>query len=307
MKATALIAEDEPLLAQALQAELAVLWPELEVVGIAPNGVAAQRDLLALTPDVAFLDVRMPGASGIEVAQAIAEDWPESSLPPLLVFVTAYEQFAIDAFSQAAVDYVLKPVQTPRLAQTVQRLRQRLTERLAERASGRGRNAGRDDDAASVETASRLEGGANGALEELAAQLQRLLADPPHDDGKAYPPDAPYGGQPPPYEPLRILRAGVGDTVRMIRIEEVIYLQATDKYVSVVTADGESLIREPLRDLVPRLDPSRFTQVHRSTVVNLDFVQSAVCDEAGRLALTLRGRKERLGVSRIYAQMFKAM
>ena len=141
MKATAVIAEDEPLLAQALQAELAVLWPELAIVSIAPNGLAAQRDLLALAPDVAFLDVRMPGASGIEVAQAIAEDWPESSRPPLLVFVTAYEQFAVDAFSQAAVDYVLKPVQAPRLAQTVQRLHQR----LAERVPGSGGYAARQD------------------------------------------------------------------------------------------------------------------------------------------------------------------
>jgi DNA-binding LytR/AlgR family response regulator len=141
----------------------------------------------------------------------------------------------------------------------------------------------------------------------LTAQLQRLLANPLSRGGESSPRDTIRGRVSQPLEPLRILRAGVGDTVRMIRIEDVIYLQATDKYVSVVTAEGESLIREPLRDLVPRLDPGRFTQVHRSTVVNLDFVQSAVRDEAQRLWLTLRGRKERLGVSRIYAQLFRAM
>jgi len=283
MIASALIAEDEPLLAQALQNELAALWPELKVVSIAPNGIQAQRDLLAMVPDIAFLDVRMPGASGIEVAEAIAEDWPEASHPPLLVFVTAYEQFALDAFGHAAVDYVLKPVQTQRLAQTVQRLQQR----LAERASG-----------GAEFTAERN-------VEELARQLRRLLESPQGGRDRL---DA-QGRQsgPPRHEPLRTLRAGVGDTVRMIRLDTVAYLQATDKYVSVVTGDSELLIREPLRELIPRLDPDRFMQVHRSTVVNIDFVHAASRDEAGRLWLTLRGRKERLGVSRIYAHLFKAM
>ena len=284
MKPTALIAEDEPLLAQSLQAELQVLWPELDVVAISPNGVQAQRDLLALAPDVAFLDVRMPGQSGVEVAQAMAEDWPDDRHPPLLAFVTAYEQFALEAFQQAAVDYVLKPVQRDRLAQTVQRLKQR----LAERVSG------------------QVEFTASSAVDALAFQLQRLLANPGGRTGagmNAALPDRGRGQA----EPLRALRAGVGDTVRLIKVDEIIYLQATDKYVNIVTAESESLIREPLRDLMPRLDAQQFAQVHRSTVVNLDFVHAASRDEAGRLWLTMRGRKERLGVSRIYAHLFKAM
>ena len=294
MKATALIAEDEPLLAQALEAELAALWPELAVVAVAPNGLQAQRDLLAHMPDIAFLDVRMPGASGVEVAQAIAEDWPDDSQPPLLVFVTAYEQFAVDAFTQAAVDYVLKPVQRLRLHQTVQRLKQR----LAERASG-GAAFGAD-----------LE------MEQLAGRLRQLLAEPRVESGidsgidsgiestvqsRA---EAQVGSRP---QPLRVIRAGVGDTVRLIRLADVVYLQATDKYVNVVTADSEVLIREPLRDLLPRLDAQQFVQVHRSTVVNLDFVRSASRDEAGKLWLTLEGRTERVGVSRLYAHLFRAM
>lgn len=268
MKATALIAEDEPLLAQALCGELAALWPELEVVAVAPNGLQAQRDLLALAPDVAFLDVRMPGASGLDVAEAISEDWPEGSQPPLLVFVTAYEQFAVDAFGHAAVDYVLKPVDRLRLGRTVQRLRQR----LAERASGNAAFA------------------AGNELAGLAGRLQKLLA-------------VPAAGTP----PLRALRAGVGDTVRLIRVADVIYLQATDKYVNVVTSDAQALIREPLRELLPRLDAQQFAQVHRSTVVNLDFVRSASRDEAGKLWLALQGRSERLAVSRLHAHLFKAM
>ena len=298
MKATALIAEDEPLLAQALEAELAALWPELAVVAVAPNGLQAQRDLLAHMPDIAFLDVRMPGASGVEVAQAIAEDWPDDSRPPLLVFVTAYEQFAVDAFTQAAVDYVLKPVQRLRLHQTVQRLKQR----LAERASG-GAAFGAD-----------LE------MEQLAGRLRQLLAEPRVESGIQSGIDsgidsgiestaqsraeAQVGSRP---QPLRVIRAGVGDTVRLIRLADVVYLQATDKYVNVVTADSEVLIREPLRDLLPRLDAQQFVQVHRSTVVNLDFVRSASRDEAGKLWLTLEGRTERVGVSRLYAHLFRAM
>jgi len=289
MKATAVIAEDEPLLAQALQAELAGLWPELEVVAVAPNGLQAQRDLLASRPDIAFLDVRMPGASGIEVAQAIAEDWPDGCQPPLLVFVTAYEQFAVDAFGQAAVDYVLKPVERLRLNRTVQRLK----ERLAERASGNAEFA------------------AGSEMDQLAARLRQLLEEPLGKSSTQA--IRPHGAHPetgeaaPQAEPLRVIKAGVGDTVRLIRLADVIYLQATDKYVTVVTADSEVLIREPLRDLMPRLDRRQFAQVHRSTVVNLDCVHSASRDEAGKLWLTLQGRKERLVVSRLHAHLFKAM
>lgn len=292
MKASALIAEDEPLLAQALQAELAALWPELEVVAVAGNGLQAQESLLAQAPDVAFLDVRMPGASGIEVAQAIAEDWPEGMQPPLLVFVTAYEQFAVEAFSQAAVDYLLKPVERLRLHQTVQRLKQR----LAERASG------------------RAEFTAGSEIDRLAGRLRQLLAEHSPSGPTAGLAAAPAasrrdnGGavaqQP---GPLRMITAGVGDTVRLIRLADVLYLQATDKYVNVVTAQAEALIREPLRDLLPRLDEQQFVQVHRSTVVNLDHVRSASRDEAGKLWLSLEGRKERLVVSRLHAHRFKAM
>jgi DNA-binding LytR/AlgR family response regulator len=291
MTVTALIAEDEPLLAQALQAELAMLWPELQVVAVAPNGLQAQRELLAQAPDVAFLDVRMPGASGIEVAQTIAEDWPDGSQPPLLVFVTAYEQFAIDAFSQAAVDYVLKPVERRRLHQTVQRLKNR----LAERASG------------------QAEFGADSEIDRLASRLRELLAGPalrpsaalpthpsPRDEGGM----AHERGTP---EPLRMIKAGVGDTVRMIRLADVLYLQATDKYVNVVTSKSEALIREPLRELLPRLDPQQFVQVHRSTVVNLDCVRAASRDETGKCWLTLEGRDERIAVSRLHAHLFKPM
>jgi DNA-binding LytR/AlgR family response regulator len=283
MKATALIAEDEPLLAQALRSELAGLWPQLEVVAVVSNGIDAQRDVHRLTPDVAFLDVRMPGASGVEVAQAIAEDWAEGRPPPLLAFVTAYEQFAVAAFEQAAVDYVLKPVSAARLARTVERLQRLLRERRSPPAD------------------------APAAIEQLALQLRRLLQGNATQACGAGPDVRSGSTGAEAGRPLRLLRAGVGDTVKLVRLEEVAYLQAADKYVAVVTADGELLIRESLRELMPRLDGRSFVQVHRSTVVNLDHVVAATRDDAGKLWLQLRSRPERVAVSRLHAHLFRAM
>jgi DNA-binding LytR/AlgR family response regulator len=262
----ALIAEDEPLLADALRAELAQLWPELEVVTMARNGNDALAALQSERPDIAFLDIRMPGLTGLEVAQAVAEDWPADAVPPLIVFVTAFDEFAVAAFEQAAVDYVLKPVQRDRLRRAIERLKTRLAERPGD-----------------------------AMLESLALQLRSVLGTSAGATSGAL------------ASPLRTIRAGVGETVRMIPVDTVVYLQATDKYVNVVTATGEALIRESLRDLLPRLDPELFAQIHRSTVVNLDFVTAAVRDDQGRMMLQLRGRPEKLAVSRLYSHLFKAM
>jgi len=261
MKPRALIAEDEPLLAQSLKSALAEAWPELEIVALAANGL----DALALAekhrPDILFLDIRMPGLSGLELAAELADRLGERV--PAIVFVTAHDEYALKAFDHAAVDYLLKPVQAARLAHTVERLR----ERLAARRSG-------------------------GHLSALVAQLQELIAaDAPKRSG----------------EPLRYLRAGVGNAVRMIPVEEVCYFQAADKYTSVVTRTGEALIRASLRDLIAQLPPERFRQIHRGTVVNLDEIAAAVRDEAGRISIALKGRKEKLAVSRVFAHLFKQM
>ncbi|MFT4100712.1 MAG: LytTR family DNA-binding domain-containing protein [Burkholderiaceae bacterium] len=286
MDATALIAEDEPLLADALRAELQRQWPSLRIVAIARNGLEAADLAVRLRPDVAFLDIRMPGASGLDVAQSIAEDWDEDQAPPLLVFVTAYDEFAVRAFEQSAVDYLLKPVHPPRLARCLQRVRDRLAaRRLDARAPGEA------------------------PLDTLVAQLQQVLGHPAIEalahgggsaPGGAAAPDARSGH-------LRTIMASVGDTVHMLPIDTVVYLQASDKYVNVVTADAEFLIREPLKDLLPRLDPARFAQVHRGTVVNLDEVAAAVRDERGRTLLKLRSRSAQLPVSRLYQHRFRPM
>jgi DNA-binding LytR/AlgR family response regulator len=265
---TALIAEDEPLLAAHLQDELARQWPALEVVATVGHGEAALEQTLALRPDVLFLDIRMPGMSGLEAAQAIAEDWPEPSERPfpLVVFVTAYDQYALQAFERAAVDYVLKPVQPDRLAQTCARLQAALRERAA------------------ADTPS---------LDAVMQQLRGLIVGVP--------------GASPPSPRLRVIQAGAGTAIHVVPVDEVLYFEAADKYVRVVTARREHLIRTPLRDLQPQLDPERFWQIHRGTIVRCDAIESVLRDEAGKLTLTLRGHADRLTVSRMYAALFKAM
>lgn len=276
MNPTALIAEDEPLLARALQAELAAAWPELQVVAVAGDGRSAVREALRLLPQVLFLDIRMPGLDGLGAAAELADSWPAAEAPlPQLVFVTAYDEYAARAFETQAVDYVLKPVQPARLQKTVQRLRQALEARRP---------------AAPTESE---------ALDETLAQWRRLLAAA----GQA-------GVAPQPAAaPLRMIAASEagGATVRMVPIDEVLCFEAADKYIRVLTAGHEYLIRTPLKQLLPQLDPQVFWQVHRAVVVRSDAVEAVHRDEAGRLHLELRGRPGKIPVSRLYAHLFRAM
>jgi DNA-binding LytR/AlgR family response regulator len=267
MNPTALIAEDEPLLAEALRAELAQAWPELAVAAIAADGKLAVEHALALRPQVLFLDIRMPGLSGLEAAHAIVEDWPCEQALPLIVFVTAYDQYAMQAFEQAATDYVLKPVQTERLHKTCERLRAALAQRTGSAA-----------------------GASDAALAAAMSQLHSLLG----------------GAKPANTEPLAVIQAGgTGGAVRIVPIDDVLYFEAADKYVRVITAGDEHLIRLSLRELLPRLDAARFWQIHRGTVVRIGAVTQALRDEAGRVTLQLAERPERLSVSRLYAHRFK--
>lgn len=258
----ALIAEDEPLLAAGLRADLAALWPELQVLATVGDGLQAASQALALQPEVCFFDIRMPGCTGLEAAQAMAEDWPEGVPFPLLVFVTAYDDYALQAFEAQAVDYLVKPVDRQRLAGCVARLQARLAARVAP-AQG---------------------------IEQALAQLRGLLG--------AAAPTAPR---------LAVIQAQVGNLVHLVPVEEVIYFEAADKYVRVVTAEREYLIRTPLRELLPQLDQQQFWQVHRATVVHVPAIRAVTRDEAGKLWLQLAGRAERLAVSRLYAYLFKAM
>ncbi len=271
---TALIAEDEPLLARSLQAELARAWPELRVVAVVGDGAAAVASALKLRPDLLFLDIRMPGVSGLEAAAELADRWPDGQAFPSLVFVTAYDQYAVQAFEQQAVDYLLKPVQSERLQKTVGRLQALLAARGT---------------AGSGEASS---------LELAVTQLRQLLAPAITAASGAA-------------APLTVIQASVagssGQTLRMVPLDEVIYFEAADKYVRVLTAEREYLIRTPLKDLLPQLDANQFWQVHRGTLVRPTAIETVQRDEAGRLSIGLRQRKERLAVSRLYAHLFRAM
>ena len=269
---TALIAEDEPLLAAALQAELKKVWPELEVVATVGNGKAAVEKALALQPDVVFMDIRMPGQTGLDAAAELADEWPGDEAPfPALVFVTAYDEYAVQAFEAQAMDYVLKPVQTARLTRTVERLK-----------------------AALEKSAAPSKALSEPAMDATLAQLRALLA-------------APSSG-PTVSERLKVIQASVGNQIHMVPIQEVVVFEAADKYVRVLTASAEYLIRTPLKDLLPQLDDAEFWQVHRGTVVRATAIASVQRDEAGRTSLLLHGRMgERVAVSRVYAQRFRAM
>jgi DNA-binding LytR/AlgR family response regulator len=265
MKASAVIAEDEPLLAQALRSELAAAWPELEVLEVVGDGASAVRSALRHRPDILFFDIRMPGLGGLDAAAELADAWPREARFPALVFVTAYDQYALQAFEAQAVDYVLKPVQPARLRRTVDKLREVLARRPPQ----------------------------DSALEATLGQLRHLLQA--------------GGATAAPQPLLKVIQAGVGNGIRMVPVEHVVYFEAADKYVRVVTEDGEVLVRTPLKELLPQLDAQLFWQVHRGTVVRATAIASVHRDESGKLHLVLRGRKERLGVSRLYAHLFKAM
>jgi DNA-binding LytR/AlgR family response regulator len=228
------------------------------------DGAAAVQAALEHRPDILFFDIRMPGLGGLEAAAELADAWPHDVPFPALVFVTAYDQYAVQAFEAQAVDYVLKPVQPQRLARTVDKVKQVLAQR---------EHQGSD-------------------LEATLGQLRHLL--------QAAPAAAP---QP----QLKVIQAGVGSSIRLVPVEEVLFFEAADKYVRVVCPDHEVLIRTPLKELVPQLDAQLFWQVHRGTVVRATAIESVHRDEAGKLHLALRGRKERLPVSRLYAHLFKAM
>ena len=265
---SALLAEDEPLLAAALQADLTRLWPELRIAATAGDGLSAVQKALTHRPDICFLDIRMPGQTGLEAAQALAEEWPEDAPFPLLVFVTAYDQYALQAFEAQAVDYLVKPVESARLAACVERLKKRLADRAP--------SAQTPQPAVSDVT-----------LDQLRALLAAASAQP----------------QP----RLEVIQASVGNTVHMVPLAEVLYFEAADKYLRVVTTDREHLIRLSLRELLPQIEPQQFWQVHRSLVVRATAISTAVRDESGKVYLQLRGRPERLTASRLYAHLFKGM
>jgi len=266
------IADDERLMRDQLKARLTEVWPELQIVGEAKNGLEAVELVAEHHPDVVFLDIRMPGLSGVDAARRIAqlpapdgdgadEEW---SLPEI-VFITAYDQYAIEAFEQGVADYVLKPAERERLGVTVSRIKQRLALR------------GTED-------------------EPPAPHLQQLL----HKLAAKLNP----GGAPPA---LKWIQATVGQAIQMIPIEDVLFFISDEKYTRVQTATIEALIRKPIKELVDEVDPDLFWQIHRSTLVNTHCIAGVTRDLRGRQIVSIKGSNEKLEVSRSYTHLFKGM
>lgn len=249
---TAIIAEDEAPLRQELRRELQLLWPELAIVAECEDGIAALAAVAAERPQVAFLDIRMPGVSGLDVARTVA------AAKGLVVFTTAYDEYTLRAFEAGAVDYLMKPIQRERLRLTLDRVRERLS---------------RGAPAASVE--------------ELESLEQRLR---------------PSGTQ-----RIRWISAAVGSAVRLIGIDEVLFFQAQDKYVRVVTERDDAVIRRPIKELLAGLDPDEFWQVHRGVIVRVSAIDRLHKDELGKSELVLRASSERLPVSQAFLHRFRGM
>jgi DNA-binding LytR/AlgR family response regulator len=249
-RVSAVIADDEPLLRAQLRARLGRLWPELAIVHEMESGRGVEAVIAEHAPRLFFLDIHMPGVNGLEAARAIGRR-------AHVVFVTAFDQYAVEAFERGAVDYVLKPFNEARLAETVARLRERLATAPA-------------------------------AMEAL---LELLAAR----------------AEPRPAEHLRWIKASMGQNVRLIPVDEVLFFQSDEKYTRVVTADGEALIRKPIKELLEELDPDKFWQVHRATIVNVDAIASVRRGLKDQAEIALKGHRETLVVSRNFTHLFKQM
>ena len=270
MTLRAVIADDERLMREQLRARLGEVWPELQIVAEARNGIEAVELTRQHRPDIVFLDIRMPGMTGVEAARQIAqipdeqEDWPGCEI----VFITAYDQYAVQAFEQGVVDYVLKPAERERLQVTVERIRKRLAQREATHEPPP--SAGAD-----------------------MQQLLHKLASQINPGGAA--------------QRLKWIQATVGQSIQMIPVDEVLFFISDEKYTRVQTAALEALIRKPIKELIDELDPEQFWQIHRSTLVNTKAIAGVSRDMRGRQLVSVKGHNEKLEVSRSFTGLFKGM
>jgi DNA-binding LytR/AlgR family response regulator len=251
---TAIIADDERLMRDQLRMRLQDAWPELQIIGEAKNGDEAVQLVGELKPDLTFLDIRMPGKTGMEAARDIGDT-------SLVVFVTAYDQYAVEAFERGAIDYVLKPTEPDRLRVTVDRLKERLE---------------------------RPPANVNDSVSAMLSQLAEKIASPKPKH-------------------LQWIQASIGQDLRMIPVEDILFFRSDEKYTSVQTSGFEALIRKPVRDLADELDPSLFWQIHRATLVNVNAIEGVTRDIRGRHLVMVKGRPEKLEVSRSFLHLFKQM
>ena len=257
---TAIIADDERLMRDLLRTRLSQVWPELQILGEAKNGDEAVQLVDELKPDLTFLDIRMPGKTGMEAARDIGA-------ASQVVFVTAYDEYAVEAFERGAVDYVLKPPEPERLKITVERLK----ERLATPSSG-----------------TAVQASVNDTVTAMLSQLAEKIAAPK-----------------PKY--LQWIQASIGQDLRMIPVEDILFFRSDEKYTCVQTEKFEALIRKPVRDLAEELDPALFWQIHRATLVNVNAIEGVTRDIRGRHLVLIKSRPEKLEVSRSFLHLFKQM
>lgn len=275
----ALIADDERLMREQLRARLYEVWPALEIVAEARNGEEAVALTQQHQPDIVFLDIRMPVLTGVDAARQIAQlptyeeagGWPGCEL----VFITAYDQYAVQAFEQGVVDYVLKPAERERLLVTVERIKKRMAERAGQGANG---------EAGAVTPLPAHTPDMQQLLQRLAAQIN------PGSSAK-----------------LQWIQATVRQSIQMIPVADVLFFISDEKYTRVQTATMEALIRKPIKELVEELDMNFFWQIHRSTLVSARAIAGVSRDERGRQLVSVRGHGEKLEVSRSYAGLFKSM
>ena len=272
----AVLADDERLMREQLRARLLEVWPELELVAEAKNGLEAVQLVEQHRPDIVFLDIRMPGLTGVDAARQIAQLEPadgEDEFPlPEIVFITAYDQYAVEAFEQGVVDYVLKPAERDRLSLTVERVKKRLA----------AKNAAEDSAAAQDAPPSA-------PLQQLLHQLSARMNP----------------GSAPKY--LQWIQATVGQTIQMIPVADVLFFVSDEKYTRVQTAQVEALIRKPIKELVDEIDPQLFWQIHRSTLIAVKCIAGVTRDFRGRQIVSVKGHGEKLEVSRSYTGLFKGM
>lgn len=238
-----------------LRMRLGQVWPELEIIGEAKNGDEAIALVDEMKPDFTFLDIRMPGKTGMEAAAVIGNK-------SHVVFVTAYDAYAVEAFERGAVDYVLKPPEQERLQITAERLKARLN-----------KPAGTE---------------VNASVTAMLSQIAEKIAAPK-----------------PKF--LQWIQASIGQDLRMIPVEEILFFRSDEKYTCVQTDKFEALIRKPVRDLAEELDPALFWQIHRATLVNVNAIEGVTRDIRGRHLVMVKGRSEKLEVSRSFLHLFKQM
>ena len=254
-----LIVDDEPLLADYLRSMLAILWPDLEITGVAHSAREALKLLNASAPDVAFLDIHMPGMTGLQLAG-------ELPTKTRVVFVTAYDQYAVEAFQKAAVDYLLKPVSEERLKVTIKRLQSQSIQSEAIQSQ-------------SIQSQTMQ------SRQDLAQLISELSVEQ-----KQY---------------TQWLKAAKGETTSIIAVSDVVFLKSSQKYTEVVTRDQTHLLRQSIRELEEELDPNEFWRIHRGVMVRVDQIASAEKEFGGKYHIRLKNSQKELVCSKSYAHLFR--